>query len=160
MSRHRMLAVGPPRTYALVLDAGDSVVDELLAFADEERLQAASLTAIGGFREATLAYFDPETRRYVDIPVDKQVEVLSFAGDIVRGEEGGWALHAHAVVGDRTGGTRGGHVRSAVARPTLEVMITESPSRLRRKFDEASGLALIDLEEVPVAVGGHNDQIS
>jgi uncharacterized protein len=30
-------------------------------------------------------------------------------------------------------------------RPTLEVMIVESPAHLRRTHDEASGLALIDL---------------
>jgi predicted DNA-binding protein with PD1-like motif len=32
-------------------------------------------------------------------------------------------------------------------RPTLEVMLVESPARLRRVFDPASGLALIDIGE-------------
>jgi hypothetical protein len=31
-------------------------------------------------------------------------------------------------------------------RPTLEVMVTETPSALRRRHDPATGLALIDLD--------------
>jgi hypothetical protein len=34
----------------------------------------------------------------------------------------------------------------AHVRPTLEVVIVESPTHLRRRHDEASGLALISLD--------------
>ncbi len=34
----------------------------------------------------------------------------------------------------------------AHVRPTLEVVLVESPKHLQRKFDPASGLALIDAE--------------
>lgn len=37
----------------------------------------------------------------------------------------------------------------ARVRPTLEVMLTESPDHLIRRFDQESGLALICLEENP-----------
>lgn len=50
------------------------------------------------------------------------------------------------VLGIRDGTTRGGHLLSAIARPPLEVMVTESPARLRRRYREDLGLALIDLE--------------
>jgi uncharacterized protein len=33
----------------------------------------------------------------------------------------------------------------AYVRPTLEVMLTESPSHLQRKVDQNSGLALISI---------------
>ena len=39
----------------------------------------------------------------------------------------------------------GGHLIEAVVRPTLEVVLTESPAHLRRTKDPETGLALIDL---------------
>jgi predicted DNA-binding protein with PD1-like motif len=35
-------------------------------------------------------------------------------------------------------------LRSGRVRPTLEVILTESPVHLRRRHDEQSGLSLID----------------
>jgi predicted DNA-binding protein with PD1-like motif len=53
-------------------------------------------------------------------------------------------VHAHVVVGKRNGTAWGGHLMRALVRPTLEVVIAESPSFLRRKHDAKTGLALID----------------
>ena len=43
------------------------------------------------------------------------------------------------------GSTRGGHMLQAIVRPTLEVMLKETPSEMRRKKRPELGLALIDL---------------
>lgn len=147
MATSKILHTDPPRTFVVVCDRGDSVADTLLAFAEREQLGSASFTAIGGFSRATLAYFDVKTTQYEDIPVDEQVEVLTLAGDIVHGDDAGWRLHAHAVLGRRDGSTRGGHLRDAIVRPTLEVMVTESPRTVRRRHDPDTGLALIDLRD-------------
>jgi predicted DNA-binding protein with PD1-like motif len=147
-----MLNTNVSRNYAVVLDSGDSVMDELLTFARESNLQTTSFTAIGGFSECTLAFFEVDSRQYLDIPVQEQAEVLSLIGDIVRDEDGGWQVHAHAVLGLRDGATRGGHLKEGRVRPTLEVMLTESPTGLNRRYDRETGLALIDLgAESPVA---------
>lgn len=55
-------------------------------------------------------------------------------------------VHAHAVVAAADGHTLGGHLLRAVVRPTLEVIVTESPAHLRRSTDPGTGLALIDLD--------------
>lgn len=133
-----------PQTYAVVLDTGDSVLDELMTFASEEDLNTAAFTAIGAFETATLGFFDLDQQRYLEIPVREQCEVLTMAGDIV-GRERDRKIHAHVVLGRSDGTTRGGHLLHAVTRPTLEVMVTESPRHVQRTFDEASGLPLIDL---------------
>jgi predicted DNA-binding protein with PD1-like motif len=38
-----------------------------------------------------------------------------------------------------------GHLLKATIRPTLELVLTESPVHLRKRHDRQSGLALIDL---------------
>ena len=138
--------VGGLRTFAVVMDKGDEAAEELTRFARENGVTGAGLTAVGACREATLAYFDRQEMTYQDIPVTEQVEVLSFVGDIaLQGAD--QTVHAHAVMGLRDGSTIGGHVRRAVVWPTLEVIVTESPVHLRKRVDEETGLALIDLGE-------------
>jgi predicted DNA-binding protein with PD1-like motif len=134
------------RTLAVVMDKGDEASDELSRFARAQGVTGASLTAVGGCREATLGYFDPESMSYLEIPVATQAEVLSLVGDIaLNGDEP--AVHAHAVLGLRDGSTVGGHLLSALVWPTLEVIVTESPAHLRKRVDSGTGLALIALAE-------------
>jgi hypothetical protein len=51
------------------------------------------------------------------------------------------------VVGKRDGAALAGHLGSGLVRPTLEVIVTESPTHLRKRKDAESGLALIRLED-------------
>ncbi|MPY98220.1 MAG: DUF296 domain-containing protein [Actinophytocola sp.] len=139
--RSSALGEHTPQTYAVVVATGDSVLDELMAFAQHRGLGTA---AIGAFSSATLGFYDLDQQEYLEIPVEEQVEVLTMAGDIVgSGDER--KIHSHVVLGRRDGSTRGGHLLSAVVRPTLEVMVAESPREIVRRHDETSGLPLIDL---------------
>lgn len=135
------------KTYVLVFEEGEEVMAGLTEFADSEGLDAASLTAIGAFSATTLGYFDMERTEYERIPVNEQAEVLSLVGDIAPVESGGQQAHVHAVLGLSDGTTRGGHLIEARVRPTLEVVVTESPEHLRRRTDPRTGLALISTED-------------
>ena len=134
---------GGLRTFAVVLGAGDEVVGTIAAFADERELRATQFSAIGAFSDLVVAYFDWPTRAYREIPIDEQVEVLSLVGDITL-EKGMRKVHAHVVVGRADASAHGGHLIRGHVRPTLEVVMTETPGYLRRRFDPESGLALID----------------
>lgn len=135
----------PERTIALVLDAGDEVMSTLQAFAADHNLSASRLTAIGAFQRATLGYFNWQRKEYDRIAVDEQVEVLSLVGDIALDGKAP-KVHAHVVLGRRDGSTVGGHLLEAQVRPTLEVLLIDSPAWLQRRHDRASGLALIAID--------------
>ena len=131
------------RTWALIFDTGDEVVSGLQHFAKEHKPRSAHFTAIGAFRDATIAYFDWQSKKYQDIPLTEQVEVLMLAGDVAWKHDGEPVVHAHVVLGRSDGSTRGGHLKQAHVRPTLEVVLEEYPTHLERKPDPASGIALI-----------------
>lgn len=133
------------RTFVAVLQTGDEVVAVLTQLARQERLSAAQITAIGAFENATVSYFEWQTKRYLPIEVGEQVEVASLIGDIALDGRGAPVLHMHVVLGKRDGSAVAGHLGKAHVRPTLEVVIQESPQHLRRTFDPETGLALIDL---------------
>lgn len=143
MHCHELASTDAGRTWALVLEDGDETVAELTAWARDRRVAAARFTAIGAFRRATLGWFDLDAKEYREIPVDEQVEVLSITGDIALGPDGDPALHAHAVVGLASGETRGGHLLAGTVRPTLEVILDETPAHLRKRTVPEYGLALI-----------------
>jgi predicted DNA-binding protein with PD1-like motif len=144
MRSKQLLSEGGERVFAVVFETGDDPVAGLTRFAEERKLGASAFTAIGAFSEATLGYFDWSRKDYDRIPVNEQVEVLALLGDIAL-LDGKPKLHAHVVLGRRDGSACGGHLLAARVRPTLEVVITETPAHLRRRPDPATGLALIDL---------------
>jgi predicted DNA-binding protein with PD1-like motif len=131
------------RTFAVVLQSGDEALGCLKAFADREGVTSAQLSAVGAFESAVLGYFDWETKAYRRIPVAEQTEVAAFLGDIALAEDGSRSLHVHVVLGRRDGAALAGHLLEGQVRPTLEVVLTESPAHLHKRHDPESGLALI-----------------
>lgn len=139
----RLLEQGTQSTYVMIFDKDEEFVTEFTSWAKERKLGGSHFTAIGAFREAMLGYFDREKKNYRKIPIREQVEVLSLIGDIAL-KDGDPQVHAHVVVGKADGTAQGGHILEARVWPTLEVILTESPKHLCRKFDPETGLALID----------------
>lgn len=134
------------RTFVLVFDKDEEVIEALTGFAREEELTAAHFSAIGAFSRATVGFFDRDRKDYRKIPLGEQVEVLSLAGNIVLdGREP--KVHAHVVLGKPDGTAHGGHLLEGHVWPTLEVVLTESPRHLRRREDPETGLTLIALDE-------------
>ncbi|BBK35941.1 hypothetical protein STAQ_10190 [Allostella sp. ATCC 35155] len=130
------------RTFALVFESGDEMVAGLRDFARRHDLSAAQITGIGAFSDVVLKYFDWEKKEYEEISVREQVEVASLLGDVAASADGP-VVHIHLVIGKRDGSAMAGDVAEAHVRPTLEVVLTETPGHLRRQHDPESGLALI-----------------
>jgi len=131
------------RTFAVVLETGDEAIACLKGFIRDHNILAAQLTGIGAFADATLGYFDWNKKDYIGNPVREQVEVASMIGDVAIAPSGEPALHIHVVVGKQDGGALAGHLQEAHVRPTLEVILNESPAHLQKVHDPQSGLALI-----------------
>jgi predicted DNA-binding protein with PD1-like motif len=133
------------RTFALIMDSGDEALACLQEFVNSEGITAAQFSGIGALCEAKLNYFDWEKKAYQPIPIREQVEVASLVGDVALAPGGQPALHIHAVLGRRDGTALAGHLSEARVRPTLEIILTESPAHLQKVHDPESGLALIKL---------------
>jgi predicted DNA-binding protein with PD1-like motif len=132
-----------PKTFVVVLSTGEEVLSSLKAFANAERLKGSSLQAIGALSEAELGWFDWHSKKYqVAVKLQEQVELLSLIGDVAL-KDGEPQIHAHLVVGRSDGTAHGGHLLSAIVRPTCEIVIVEHPAHLQKQIDAESGLALI-----------------
>ena len=134
-----------PKTLVVILDTGDEILSALKSVAHTEKLVGSSFKAIGALSDVELGWFNWETRKYqTAIKLKEQVELLSLIGDIAL-KDGEPQVHAHLVIGRKDGTAHGGHLLSAMVRPTCEIVITESPRQLQKEIDPESGLALIRL---------------
>ena len=113
----------------VVFSPGEEMIHGLAELAKTRSIVGGHFTGIGALRAAMLGFFDIARREYRRFGIDEQVEVLSLMGN--------------------NGATLGGHLLEAHVRPTLEIVLVETPPALRRRFDPSTGLALLDLSELP-----------
>ena len=136
---------GGLRTFLVVLKTGDEAMAAIASFAAARQLRTSQFTAIGAFSRVVVAYFDWHTKEYRKTPINEQVEVLSLLGDITL-ENGKPKVHAHVVISKADATAHGGHFIEGHVRPTLEIVLTETPAHLQRRFDPETGLTLIGTE--------------
>jgi uncharacterized protein len=140
--RTRQLGDGDRRVLVVVCDKGEEALGAVTGAVRANGIRAGQVTAVGGFRQARLGFFDRDNREYAPIPVEEQVEVLSLLGDVAE-QDGRPVVHLHAVLGRRDGSTVGGHLLDGQVWPTLEVIVTEVGPELTKQIDPETGLALI-----------------
>lgn len=134
---------GGVKNYAIVLAKGDEVMSGLSDFARQNKVAAASFTAIGAFGNATVAWFDDNRKEFKLNPIRQQVELVSMIGDIaLSGEQP--AVHTHVAVALPDGTVKGGHLIEGYVFPTLELFLTVYPTALHKEPDDTTGLKLID----------------
>ena len=143
----RLISENPSgeKTYAVVFAKGDEVLSGLTEFAARENFTSGYFTAIGALQKARFGWFDRTRNAYRDIPINEQVELISFIGNVslINGTP---QIHAHGAVGFRDGQMRGGHLLEAIVWPTLELFFTACPTTLIKKRDAETDLFLFDLK--------------
>ena len=132
------------KTYAIVLESGEEAMEQILAFAKKEKLNASQFTAIGAFSETVTGFFDFSIKDYQKTIFNEQMEVLALIGDISMYKDQ-YKIHGHVVLGRKDGTAHGGHLIKGIAHPTLEIILNESPEYLKRKMDNDSGIPLIKI---------------
>lgn len=134
-------------TYALIFAEGDEAAAELKRFANETGVDGAQLSGVGAGSRAVVGWFDFEAKEYRRIPIEEQIEVVSLLGDIATTEDGKPQVHAHMVVAKSNGAAFGGHLLELTVKPTLEVIVTETATHLRKRSLPGLPVATIRLAE-------------
>lgn len=119
---------------------GSGLLAGLKKLAARKEPAVSSFTATGAFQRAMLRYVDYDNREYEKIPVDEQCEVVSLIGNIAPTKEEP-SLLVHALLDVRGGRAIAGHVLEATVRPTLEIMLIETPAHFVRCKDAERGWA-------------------
>jgi len=131
--------------YILKLKKGESVIDVLKKFAEEVKIQGGLILGIGAISNPTLSYFDTKTKDYQNNTFDGEYELLSCTGNLTI-KEGEIFPHIHVVLGRSDSTTVGGHLTNCVISAAGEFFVFPTKEKVKREFDEGTGLFLWDLE--------------
>lgn len=128
--------------YVMVrLFKGEEFIESVKSICKKEGISSGRVQAIGAVGKSILGYFDTEEKKYVNF--ECKGELVSCMGNVAKkGDD--IVVHAHAVIGDKDGKCKGGHIVTAETSVTVEVFI-EGGLSLERTLDRDTGLYLLDL---------------
>ncbi len=130
----------------LRFESGENVAATLLEWLASENVGYATMTGLGAVSNATVSYWNSETREYEQHQLDEQMEVVSLVGNVsIKDAEP--FTHIHVTLGRRDLSIVGGHLNDAVVHPNLELWLRPEATAIERTLDENSGLYLMDLTE-------------
>ena len=130
--------------FVVKLDKGEQLVDSLIKFARQEKVDSGSVTGIGAVTNVTLGYFDREQKKYLEKKFEEVYELVSLVGSIATINYQP-ILHLHIIISDRNYKVYAGHLFSAEVAVTAEIFVRAYPEPLLRKKDPQFGLNLLDL---------------
>lgn len=114
------------RTFQITFAKGDEVASGLLDFAEKYHLKNSHFTAVGAFDHAVLGWYDLKERAHKKIPIDEEMEVGSFVGNITLDSKGKPVVHAHCVVGLSDGRAMAGHFVEGHVSLVMQVYLVDS----------------------------------
>jgi len=131
----------PGRDFLVCAEPDQDLIQFLTGLAETEGIIIASFTAIGALKRAKLEFYSQEKRAYQEITLNAPQEIASCIGNISP-KNGRPFVHAHAVLANKNGDTKAGHLLEGVIF-AAEVHLRElKGAKLERKYDKATGLSL------------------
>lgn len=131
-------------SYVLRFEDGELFPDRFLEFLAAEEIRGGGFTGIGAMQWTRIAFFDIESRKYLDRQLDEQFEVLALVGNVAM-HDAQPVVHAHITLGRADYSVLGGHLVQGAVRPTLEVVLHTTPEPLIREIDLKYGLPTLQL---------------
>jgi len=124
-------------------DYDSEAVAEIKKFAVDSKINSGFFTIIGAVKEAVISFYDQEEKKYFSKELKQHMEIVSCTGNMATKDEK-IVVHAHACFSLPDGSTVGGHLVS-MRIFAGELHFFPSKDKVERKFDETTGLNLMDL---------------
>ncbi|MGU3375194.1 PPC domain-containing DNA-binding protein [Chryseobacterium sp. M5A1_1a] len=132
--------------YILSIKNQSSIVETLTDFIKNQGIQSGEVTGIGAVNEATLRFFVPSTKKYVDKTFKEQMEVSNISGN-VSVIDGNSMLHLHITLGREDYTALAGHLLDARIQGAGEFIFYPLNTRVIKTKNEEIGINLYNFEE-------------
>lgn len=134
----------PGKSLLVRVEHNSDIIRFITELAEKKGIAAGEFTAIGALKDAKLGFYDQQKHEYREMTLDSPHEIASCTGNISL-KKGKTFVHAHAVLADENGNTKGGHLFEGIVFAG-EVHLRELKGvKLERKYDEATDLSLWDI---------------
>jgi predicted DNA-binding protein with PD1-like motif len=132
--------------YIVSVKDKSSIVEALTDFVKSQKIQSGEVTGIGAVSEATLRFFVPSTKNYVDKTFKEQMEASNISGNVseIDGEP---LLHLHITLGRQDYTALAGHLLDAKIRGAGEFIFYPLETKMVKVKDEEVGINFYDFEK-------------
>jgi hypothetical protein len=127
------------------VEHNSDLIQFITELAVKKGIATASFTAIGAVKQAKLGFYDQQKHEYREIMVNSSHEIASCIGNISL-KNGKPFVHAHAVLADKEGNTKAGHLFEGIVFAAEVHLHVLEGIELERKYDEATKLSLWDIK--------------
>jgi uncharacterized protein len=131
--------------YLITLHVDEELFRSIIELSAERGIDSAHLWGIGAAKDIVLGSYDLEHKSYHKKELPGVWEIASLTGNLARDEKGPM-LHVHGVFSDSQCAAVGGHVFSLTTAATVEIFLVPIGHVLTRKYDDRTGLKLLDLK--------------
>lgn len=128
--------------YLLRFDKDEELISSLTSFCDQKNIFSGSFSAIGAAKEVILSYYNLETKKYQDLKIEEDTEIVGILGNIAN-LNNKKVIHCHGSIADNQYIVKAGHIKKLVVSATCEVMLSFFKGKIERAFDEETGLNLM-----------------
>lgn len=132
--------------YVLSLENHVEITKALTMFCEEKQIKAGVIHGIGAVGKATLRFFDPHTKQYIDKTFQEQMEIACLIRNISQ-KEGKPYLHLHITLGRSDYSALAGHLLETTFSGTGEFVIEAFEGSLERYYNTSIGLNLYQLRK-------------
>lgn len=132
-----------PQLYLFRFDRREEFMTSLQDFCTKKGIKAGFFSGLGACDQVSLSWYNLETKKYEIEEIDENLEIASLTGNISVVDAKPFA-HTHGVFGKRDLSTIAGHVNSMRISATCEVLLHVLPGSIERKYDEETGLKLME----------------
>ena len=119
-------------TYAVRIDLGEDIVENLKKLCTAEQIRLGRVEAIGAADHAVIGVYDLDKKEYYPETIDEFMEITSLNGNITS-MDGKPYIHLHATLADQRHGVHGGHVLEMRVGATCEMFVTALEGEVTRQ---------------------------
>ena len=138
------IETSPKREFLCLIPYDADLLPSLKDLVKKLGVNTGVINFIGALRGATLLYYIQDEKRFHKTTLEGPLEIASGMGNIAT-LEGDHVVHCHVVLADKDGSCYGGHLAEGSRVFAAEVHIRELSPRLQRKYDDLTGLNLLQI---------------
>lgn len=130
------------QTNILVFEKEEEIVSGIKEYCRTNNIYGGWLSGLGAVSRAELAFYDLDSKEYIQKEVNEKMEIASLIGNVATFEKD-VATHIHVVLSDKNMKPVAGHLISAIVAATCEIRLELFDQPLKRKYNNRIGLNLI-----------------
>ena len=131
-------------TYLVRIERGEKIIETLKNFCTKQKIKCGYFFGIGALGEAELAHYIVENRKYTAKLLKQPLEIVNMTGNVATMGNKIY-LHCHITLSDEEMKAIAGHLKEGTIAATCEIVLVRLNAAINRKYDDATGLNLLDL---------------